>query len=307
MRPEQLLSDEKITFGFITSARSDPAQLESLGADSLWTGGHIASRNPSPEAMMGLAGLVEQTTEVAVGTSILLLPLYPPALVAKQIADLDVVSRGRVALGVGVGGEYPQEFRATGVPMGERGARLDEAIPLLRQLWSAEEISHDGRYYPMEDVKIHPAPRQGAGLPIIVAGRKEPAMRRAARFGDGWMPYMYSPRRYRSSVESVRAHAAEAGRDLARFSWSQFTAFNVQQDGDSARREAAAFLGGTYDQGFEEMITHVAAVGTAMEVTARLNEYVEAGVRHFIFMAATLGDMADQARVLLENVIPQMG
>jgi probable F420-dependent oxidoreductase len=307
VRPEQLLSDDRITFGFVTSARSEPARLEAMGADSLWTGGHVASRNPSPEAMMGLAGLVEQTSEVTVGTSILLLPLYPPALVAKQIADLDCASRGRIALGVGIGGEYPQEFRATGVPIGERGARLDEAIPLLRKLWTAEEISHDGRFYPMEDVKIHPAPQQGSGLPILVAGRKEAAMRRAARMGDGWMPYMYSPRRYRSSVESVRAYAAEAARDLTRFSWSQFTAFNVQPDGDAARREAAAFLGGTYDQGFEEMITHVAAVGTPAEVTARLTEYVEAGVRHFIFMAATLGAMADQARVLLEDVIPQMG
>ena len=177
-------------------------ELEALPIDSLWVGGHIASRNPSPEAMVGLVRLATLTERVMVGTSILLLPLYPPALVAKQIADLDRATNGRVLLGVGIGGEYAQEFRALQVPIEERGRRTNEMIPLLRQLWTAEEITHDGRYYPMEDVKIHPAPVQPGGPPIIVAGRKEPAMRRAALLGDGWFPYMYSPRRYADSARS---------------------------------------------------------------------------------------------------------
>jgi probable F420-dependent oxidoreductase len=306
MRPEQLLSDDRITWGFVAGHGNEPARLEEMGADSLWTGGHIASRNPSPEAMMRLAHLAEQTIQVAIGTAILLLPLYPPALVAKQIADLDHLSGGRIALGVGIGGEYPQEFRAAGVPITERGARLNEAIPLLRKLWTAEEISHDGRFYPMDDVKIHPAPRQGGALPVIVAGRQEPAMRRAALMGDGWMPYMYSPRRFRQSVETVRSHAVDAGRELSRFSWALFTPVNVQADGDAARKEAAAFLGGTYNQSFEEMISHVGAVGTPTEVAKRLTEYVEAGVRHFVFLPCTRDSTDYQARVVLEEIRPQI-
>jgi probable F420-dependent oxidoreductase len=306
MRPEQLLSGDRITWGFLAGPRSNPERLEGMGADSLWTGGHIASRNPSPEAMLGLAQLVEHTTEVVIGTAILLLPLYPPALVAKQIADLDRRSGGRVALGVGIGGEYPQEFRATGVPITERGARLDEAVPLMRRLWTAEQISHDGRFYPMNDVKIHPAPSQAARLPIIVAGRQDMAMRRAGRIGDGWMPYMYSPRRFSQSVETVRSEAVEAGRDLNRFSWALFTPVNVQSDGDAARREAAAFLGGTYDQSFEEVITHVGAVGTPTEVAKRLTEYVDAGVRHFVFLPCTNDNTDDQARIILKEIRPQV-
>ena len=120
--------------------------LEDKAIDSLWVGGHVASRNPSPEAMMGLARLAALTERVKIGTSILLLPLYPPALVAKQIADLDRATNGRVILGVGIGGEYEQEFRACQVPLRERGTRTDEAIPLLRELWTAEEITHVGRY-----------------------------------------------------------------------------------------------------------------------------------------------------------------
>jgi alkanesulfonate monooxygenase SsuD/methylene tetrahydromethanopterin reductase-like flavin-dependent oxidoreductase (luciferase family) len=90
--------------------------------------------------------------------------------VAKQIADLDRATGGRVTLGVGVGGEYPQEFRACQIPLSERGARTDEAIPLLRRLWSGEEQSHSGRYYSMAAVRILPAPLQPEGPPIIVAG-----------------------------------------------------------------------------------------------------------------------------------------
>jgi len=77
-------------------------------------------------------------------------------------------------------------------------------IPLLRRLWTATEISHDGPYYPMQDVKIHPGPTQPGGPPIIVAGRKGPAMRRAARMGDGWFPYLYSPRRYAERVTAIK-------------------------------------------------------------------------------------------------------
>jgi probable F420-dependent oxidoreductase len=270
--------------------------LEALPIDSLWTGGHIASRNPSPEAIVGLTRLATLTKRVKVGTSILLLPLYPPALVAKQMADLDRATGGRLMLGVGVGGEYPQEFIAVQVPLEERGGRVDEAIPLLRQLWTADPVTHHGRYYPMEGVRIHPAPAQPGGPPIIVAGRKKPAMRRAALIGDGWFPYMYSPRRYAASVATIRQTAAAVGRNLAAFQWCAFVFLNINPDGDTAREEAARTMGGTYNQDFRAMIDKVAAAGTASEVTVKLQSFYDAGARHFIFLPATAG--ADQRPVL---------
>src|SRR5687767_2780883 len=109
--------------------------LEALPIDSLWVGGHIAAPNPVPEAMMQLARLSAWSERATIGTSILLLPLYPPAIVAKQIADLDRYSGGRVMLGIGVGGEHPAEFRACEVPLKERGPRTNEAMPLLRKFW----------------------------------------------------------------------------------------------------------------------------------------------------------------------------
>ena len=292
-------------------AAGDAAAVRALDehplVDSLWVGGHVSSPNPTPEAMVGLARVAALTERVTVGTAVLLLPLYPPALVAKQVADLDRASAGRIALGVGVGGEYPQEFRALQIPLAERGSRTDEAIPLLRRLWSGEELSHDGPHFPMSEVRIHPAPTQPGGPPIYVGGRKEPAMRRAALLGDGWLPYLYSPERYAASVATVRATAEGAGRDLDAFEWLVWVFVNIADDGEEAREQAARSLGGTYSQDFRAMIDRVAAAGTADEVTARLVAFHDAGARHFVFSIAS-GDGPRQPVVdrLLSEVVPEL-
>jgi probable F420-dependent oxidoreductase len=297
-----------LTFGVVPGAGLDAeclARLEELPVDALWMGGHVASPNPSPEVMMALAVLAARTRRVRVGTSILLLPLYEPAIVAKQVADLDRVTGGRVTLGVGIGGEYPGEFRACRVPIKERGPRTDEAIPLLRRLWTGEPVTHDGRFYAMDDVRIHPAPAQPGGPPIVVAGRQRPAMRRAARLGDGWMPYLYSPRRYAESVAVIREHAERGGRSLDRFEWCAFVFVGLHADGEQARADTARFLGGTYRQDFRSMVEHVAAVGDVDEVTASLQQFVDAGARHLIFAPASPDPGATIER-LFDDVVPRL-
>ncbi len=297
-----------LTFGVVPGGGLDAARLahlEALPIETLWMGGHVASPNPSPEVLMALAVLAARTERVRVGTSILLLPLYAPAIVAKQIADLDNLSGGRVTLGVGIGGEYPGEFRACQVPIEERGPRTDEAIPLLRQLWTGEPVHHDGPFYAMDDVRIHPAPAQPGGPPIVVAGRRPPAMRRAARLGDGWMPYLYSPRRYAESVAVIRAHAERAGRTLDHFEWCAFVFVGLDQDADRARDDAARFLGGTYRQDFRAMVDHVAAVGDVDDVTTSLQRFVDAGARHLIFAPASADPAATIDR-LFDDVVPRL-
>jgi probable F420-dependent oxidoreductase len=297
---------QNIEVGFVGSGdRTEIEALEALPIDSLWTGGHIASRNPSSDAMIGLARLAAHTERVRIGTSVLLLPLYPPAVIARQVADLDRMTSGRVILGVGVGGEYPQEFLACQVPLRERGARVNEAIPLIRELWKAQPVTATGAFYPMEDVRMHPGPVQEGGVPIVVAGRQEAAMRRAARLGDGWLPYLYSPKRYAASVRTIRAVAGESGRGLDDFGWFVWLFTNVQADGQAAREECAAFMGGNYRQDFGEMVDNVAAAGTPEEVTEKLKAFFDAGARHFVFMTATRQNNAQTIRRhLLEECVP---
>jgi probable F420-dependent oxidoreductase len=299
----------RVTFGLLTDVRSgqDIAALEALPFEALWVGGHVASKNPSPEALMQLARLSAFTKRVRIGTSVLLLPLYPPAIVAKQVADLDRVTGGRIMLGVGVGGEYPQEFEACGIPMYERGARTDEAIPLLRRLWTGEKITHKGRYFSMADVRIQPAPAQKGGPPVIVAGRSSAAMRRAAVLGDGWVPYLYSPERYARSVDQVTRYAEEAGRDLsAGFLWTAFVFVTLADDGDTATRDAMAFFGATFAKDMRAFLDRVTVVGTSGEVVDRLNAFVAAGARHLVIAPATAGTAGPMIDRIAAEVIPKV-
>jgi probable F420-dependent oxidoreductase len=295
-----------VAVGFVAPQNGDVVRaLEDAGAASFWVGGHIASVNPSPEPLVWLSRLAEQTRTATIGTATLLLPLYPPALVAKQIADLDRACGGRIALGVGVGGEYPADFDAVEVPINERGSRADETIDLLRRFWTAEPVQHTGRHFHIDGVRIHPAPRQPGGPPIYVSGRQDVAMRRAVRAGDGWMPYLYSPRRYAESVERINALASEAGRDLEHFEWLVYLMVAIDDDREAARLGAAKFLGGTYRQDFDAMVDHVAVAGTIDDVTERLTAYVTSGARHLI-LCPIHGDTRDAAERLLRDVAPNL-
>jgi len=308
-RRSLLTSDLRPAMGFVAPSHADDvAELEALGASSLWVGGHIASRNPTPEPMVWLARLVEQTSHVVVGTATLLLPLYPPAIVAKQIADLDRAGNGRLAIGIGVGGEYASDFDACEVPIGERGSRTDEAIPLLREFWTADPVNHSGRHHNYSDVRIHPAPLQAGGPPIIVTGRQPVAMRRAAALGDGWMPYLYSPTRYARSVETIRTEAARIGRSLDAFAWSAYVFVSLDDDEARARGAALEFFGGTYgnNDSMADMLDRVACVGTLPQVATRLGEFVAAGVEHFVIVPIGAAPQHAAQRLLAE-VLPLLG
>lgn len=132
-------------------------------------------------------------------------------------------------------------------------------------------------------------------------------MHRAASLGDGWFPYLYSPRRYAASARTVRAHAAEQGRDLAGFGWYLWVFLNIDPNGDTAREQAARSMGGTYNQDFRAMVDNVAAAGTPNEVLTTLKAFHDAGARHFVFSPATAG--ADPGPVidrLLGDIVPAL-
>jgi len=299
--------------GFVCTARSLPELrsavpvLESLGADSLWAPGHLSIGRDVPEAMTGLATLAAVSERATVGTAVLLAPLYHPVIVAKQAAELDVLTGGRVAIGVGVGGEYPAEFRGCQVDPADRGPRTDEAIGVMRSLWTGAPVDNPGTFWPFKGLSIAPPPVQAGGPPIIVAGRKRPAMRRAALLGDGWMPFLYSPSRYAESVRAIRAMAAGRGRDLTAFQWMAFVYVRVDDDRDEARRTAAAFIGaGQQGDGsrFAPIIDHVAVAGTTDDVRARLQAFLDAGARHLIIVPCETRDFTGAARRIALEITP---
>jgi alkanesulfonate monooxygenase SsuD/methylene tetrahydromethanopterin reductase-like flavin-dependent oxidoreductase (luciferase family) len=258
--------------------------LGELGVDSLWVGGHLASPNPSPEPIVWLARLAEQSERTTIGTATLVLPWYPPAVAAKQLAEIDRTADGRLIVGVGSGGEYPDDFAAAGVPMEERGQRLDESIGLLRRFWTSEPVDHSGRYFRYDGLRIHPPPARPGGPPIVVTGRRRAAMRRAAELGDGWMPYLYSAERYARSVTAIQGFATERGRTLDAFHWMSYVMVSVDPDPQVARERAARFLGTTYSQEFGDFIDRVSVAGPLETVVAGLAAFVQAGARHLVVL-----------------------
>jgi probable F420-dependent oxidoreductase len=303
------VSTDRISFGAAAIPEPDRdwlAAAERLPIESVWQGGHVLPPGPTGEAITRLALMTAWTERVRVGTAVLMLPLYHPVLVAKQLTDLDSRSGGRLAVGVGVGGEFAEEFDAVGVPLAERGARTDEAMSVLRTLWQGGPVSHDGTYFRFEDVRLHPvagAPRPG-GPPLLVSGRKEPAMRRAARLGDGWMPYLMSPNAYARSV--ARITAAAGGRDLRGFEWMLYVYCSIRRDGDRARDDVARFLGRAYGDKPAAMLDRIAPAGTPEQVAARFQEYVDAGVRHFIIAPAAPDDTLEVVTLAAREVLPRL-
>ena len=144
--------DTKMQFGWMTSMDSAAAVREStaladrIGLDSLWVGDHVAFAIPIMDPLLQLAQAAALSDRLTFGTSVYLLPLRHPTPVAKQVATLDRLCDGRLTFGVGIGGEFPNEFAACGVPVKERGARLTEGMEVLRKLWTGDSVSHDGRF-----------------------------------------------------------------------------------------------------------------------------------------------------------------
>jgi probable F420-dependent oxidoreductase len=161
-------------------------RAEALGFDSVWLGEHHNHPLLYPTPLIGLAAIASRTRRVRLGTGVLLLPLYHPLAVAEEGAMLDMISGGRLILGLGAG-YAPEEFSAFGISIKERGSRLEEGASLLRRLWTEEHVSHAGRHYRVTDVTLGPRPVQQPRPPIWFAGWVEPAIRRAARLGDAWL------------------------------------------------------------------------------------------------------------------------
>jgi probable F420-dependent oxidoreductase len=214
------------------AVQSDPAvaarvarHAEDLGYDSLWAGEHVVVPSPrvapSPmepdepilDPLVLLAHLAAHTSRVRLGTGVIVLPQRNPLVLAKQLASLDVVSGGRLVVGIGAGYLEP-ELTAIGVPMAERGARTDEYLAAMRALWTSDTPAYTGTHVRFAGVDAHPRPVQRP-LPVVIGGRTAAAHRRAARDADGWYGYLHSPESAADHVAALRTAAADAGRDRA--------------------------------------------------------------------------------------------
>ena len=197
------------------------ARCENLGFDSVWASEHIFNVSyvydrigdkPYYEPLTVLTYVAAKTSTIGLGTSVLVLPYHNPIRLAKVAATLDVLSGGRVMLGVGVG-VIEEELEAMGSPFAERGAITDETIAIMKELWTKEDPSYQGKYHSFSGMKFTPKPVQKPHIPIIIGGTSKAAIRRAARSGAAWHPTALSPEVLAQGMEYLKEQVVTAGRD----------------------------------------------------------------------------------------------
>jgi alkanesulfonate monooxygenase SsuD/methylene tetrahydromethanopterin reductase-like flavin-dependent oxidoreductase (luciferase family) len=282
------------------------ARIEDLGFDSVHIGEHVFFHGPTPHALIGLAVAAGATTKLKLLSAVALLPLYPAAQLAKMASVLDIACDGRLRLGVGVGGEYPPEYLATGVPHAERGRRANEALEIITRLFTGEPVTFAGRWAQLDGLRLDPAPTSPAGPPIWVAGRGEPAQRRAGRYGSVWMPYMCTPEQLHEGLKKARGHAVEGGRQAATIGAAAYLFIAVDNDGQRARRLATETVGSIYRQDFSRLGRYLVA-GTPAECVTRLLEYRDAGASALQLNPACPEDMEpEMVELIAAAVLPQL-
>ena len=196
-------------------------RAEELGFDSVWASEHVFNvsyvqerigNRPYYEPLTILSYVAATTNTIGLGTSVLVLPYHNPIRLAKTAATLDVVSGGRLTLGVGVG-VIEEELAAMGSPFSERGAITDETIAIMKELWTQENPTYQGRFHSFSGMKFTPKPVQKPHIPIIIGGTSRAAVRRAAKMGDGWHPTALDPENLSQKIHYLRDRAQAEGRD----------------------------------------------------------------------------------------------
>lgn len=280
------------------------AEVERLGFASLWAGDHVAFPAAIIDPLTLLATYAAHTTRVRLGTCVYLLALRHPTPVAKMVASLDFLSAGRVIFGIGVGGEFPGEFQACGIPVRERGARTNEAIGVLRTLWRGDGSAHRGRFFDIDPVRLAPLPAQRDGLPIWIGGRSDAALKRTARYGDGYVGYLMDPPGFAERFARIRDWAREEGRADHPLTGAVMSFAAIDPDRDAAVKHAGTILGAMYGRPMESAAARYCVVGSPAECRAAVERYADVGVEHIILAPLAYGDaLRAQIRALADALL----
>lgn len=277
--------------------------LEQNDVDSIWLSDRLSSPVPVPEVMTTLAAIGARTTRLKFGPSVIVLPYRTPVVAAKEMATVDWLSRGRLFPAVGVGVELPREFEASGVAFAQRGRRTDEAIRVIRMLWTQDEVTFQGEFYKLDRISVFPKPWQ-TPPPIWIGGKSDAAIRRTARLGDGWIPSFITPEEMRTGIGKVQDLAAAEGRRVPEDHFGTLINYAIADTEDGAHAMARSFIPrGRVDEATMLQCTAFGPVGRLLE---KVEEYVKAGASKFILRPLCPADrMLDQLGFVAEHVCPE--
>jgi len=261
------------------TARAFLSQAEREGIDHVCCGDHVSFFiGAGFDELLQATALTMLHPTLPVSTGVYLLPLRHPVLVARQLADIAQIAPGRLTFGVGVGGEDRHEVSSCGIDPATRGLRMNECLAIVRELLTGKPVTYHGTFFDLDEVIIAPAPAEA--IPIIVGGRSDAAIRRAGRFGDGWLGIWNSPRRFAAAVELAAEEAARTGRPDPPRQHAMQVWCGLADSKEAARACLAPAMEAFYQLPFERFEKYC-PYGTADDVAEFLAPYVAAGCTAF--------------------------
>jgi probable F420-dependent oxidoreductase len=294
----------KIRIGFgppLRTALDDPGELGALvdslegnGFDSLWLSERLTG--PGPDPLIAIAIAAGRSRRLRFGTGVLVLPGRNPVVLAKEIASLDRLSGGRFHPAVGLGAVEPREQAAFGVARNERAAWVDEALPLMRELWSGEPVHHDGPRFPLDGVRLKVTPHQDP-LEVWLGGRVPVELRRIGRLGDGWLPSFMTPDEVAEGWAVINSVAAEHGRSVPADHLGMLVPY---ADGPLSDDVAALFAARRPEVDARDLVA-----GGLDDLRAKLEAYIAIGASKFVVLPlAAPTDWDAELSRLAEVVLP---
>ena len=277
-------------------------RAEALGYQSLWVQEGILGDMPVLEPLSLLSYVSAITDKVRLGSSVMVAPLRNPVQLAKILGSLDIMSGGRLIVGLGLGGRT-EDYPTFGISSDRRVRRFVEIMDVMKALWTEPEARYQGQFWQLEGTAMEPKPKQKPHPPIWLGARHPNALRRAVQHADGWMGAgSSSTAQFIEGVGHLRMYLEEAGRDPSSFSISKRVYVAIDNDERRAETRLREWFGQRYKNA--DMASEVSVCGSISQCTEELAKVVEAGAE--MVMLNPVFDHTDQLEALAQEVVPQL-
>jgi alkanesulfonate monooxygenase len=283
-------------------------KMEAMGFDSIWVWDHVLlgvqPNFPIIESLTLLTAIAARTKKIKLGTGILVLPMRNPVILAKQLGSMDLLSNGRLLMGM-ASGWYKREFDAVGVPFEQRGAIMDENLDIINRLWTEEMVKGEWPHHKIPAGVMYPKPVQKPRPPILIGGYVDRVLKRAALAGDGWLTYFYRPESFAKSWAKIREFAREGGKDPDTLLNANQLPICVGKSRAAVESDMMEWLGKEWDYAsWSESTKDSAVIGTVDECVAQLREHLAVGTQKIIFVPYKYEPA--QIETIAREIIPRL-
>jgi probable F420-dependent oxidoreductase len=283
-------------------------RAEALGFESLWAWDHVIlgvePAFPILDAVGTLTAIAARTTRIKLGTGVLVLPLRNPTVAAKSLGTLDVISKGRLILGVAAGW-YAREFDAVGVPFKQRGRLFERNFDILTKLWTQDRVTLQADEFNLREAVMVPKTAQRPRPPILIGGYVDAVLKRVATKADGWLTYFYTPESYTKGWEKILAFAREAGRDPKTLTGTNQLAILVGKSRGETEEPMRKWLQTEWDvAAWSESTIEHAIRGSVDECVEQLRAHVDSGVDRLILIPYRY--QPEQVEIIAKEILPRL-